>query len=75
MAIRINRVYTRTGDDGKTALVGGKRVSKCDPRIEAYGDVDELNSVIWKRGARVRDELLGRVRRHHGSRVPNLEYP
>lgn len=46
MAIRINRVYTRTGDDGKTALVGGRRVAKDDARIAAYGDVDELNSVI-----------------------------
>ncbi len=46
MAIRINRVYTRTGDDGKTALVGGKRVAKSSMRIAAYGDVDELNSVI-----------------------------
>ncbi|MFP6625860.1 MAG: cob(I)yrinic acid a,c-diamide adenosyltransferase [Deltaproteobacteria bacterium] len=46
MAIRINRVYTRSGDDGRTALVGGKRVAKNNPRIAAYGDVDELNSVI-----------------------------
>jgi len=46
MAIRINRVYTRTGDDGLTAMVGGLRVPKDDPRIAAYGDVDELNSVI-----------------------------
>ena len=46
MAIRINKVYTRTGDDGKTALVGGRRVNKDDNRIAAYGDVDELNSVI-----------------------------
>jgi cob(I)alamin adenosyltransferase len=46
MAIRINRVYTRSGDDGKTALVGGRRVAKDDARIAAYGDVDELNSVI-----------------------------
>jgi len=46
MAIRINRVYTRTGDDGKTALVGGKRINKDDPRIASYGDVDELNSVL-----------------------------
>ncbi len=46
MAIRINRVYTRTGDDGKTALVGGRRVAKDNARIAAYGDVDELNSVI-----------------------------
>lgn len=46
MAIRINRVYTRTGDDGKTALVGGKRVPKDDLRISAYGEVDELNAVV-----------------------------
>ncbi len=46
MAIRITRVYTRTGDDGMTALVGGKRVSKDAARIEAYGTVDELNAVV-----------------------------
>lgn len=46
MAIRINRVYTRSGDDGKTALVGGKRVAKDDLRIAAYGEVDELNSTV-----------------------------
>ena len=44
--VRINRVYTRVGDDGKTALVGGQRVPKDGLRIEAYGTVDELNSVI-----------------------------
>ena len=46
MAIRINRVYTRTGDKGDTALVGGRRVPKDAPRIEAYGTIDELNSII-----------------------------
>ena len=46
MAIRITRVYTRTGDRGETALVGGRRVPKDGPRIEAYGTVDELNAVI-----------------------------
>jgi len=40
----IKRVYTRTGDDGNTRLVGGVRVKKTDIRIEAYGTVDELNS-------------------------------
>ena len=44
--VRITRVYTRTGDKGDTALVGGKRVSKDSPRIEAYGTIDELNSVV-----------------------------
>jgi cob(I)alamin adenosyltransferase len=46
MAIRITRVYTRTGDKGETGLVGGKRVPKDSPRIEAYGTIDELNSVV-----------------------------
>jgi cob(I)alamin adenosyltransferase len=46
MAVRITRVYTRTGDHGETALVGGKRVAKDSPRIEAYGTIDELNSIV-----------------------------
>lgn len=44
--VRINRVYTGGGDDGTTALVGGRRVPKDSLRIEAYGTVDELNSTI-----------------------------
>jgi cob(I)alamin adenosyltransferase len=46
MAIRINRVYTRSGDLGDTGLVGGERVAKDDPRIEAFGSLDELNSAL-----------------------------
>jgi cob(I)alamin adenosyltransferase len=46
MAIRLTRIYTRTGDAGTTALVGGGRVPKESARIEAYGTVDELNAVI-----------------------------
>jgi cob(I)alamin adenosyltransferase len=44
--ISITRVYTRTGDLGETALVGGKRVPKDSPRIVAYGTIDELNAVV-----------------------------
>jgi len=40
------RIYTRTGDAGETALFGGGRVPKNDVRVAAYGDVDELNSVL-----------------------------
>jgi cob(I)alamin adenosyltransferase len=43
--VHINRVYTRAGDDGSTALGGGQRVAKDSLRIDAYGTVDELNSV------------------------------
>ena len=46
MAIRINRVYTRTGDKGTTHLVGGAEVAKDSPRIEAFGTVDELNAIL-----------------------------
>ena len=38
------RIYTKTGDEGDTALFDGTRVSKNDPRVSAYGEVDELNA-------------------------------
>jgi cob(I)alamin adenosyltransferase len=44
--LAINRVYTRQGDAGETALVGGQRVPKDGPRLEAYGTVDELNAFV-----------------------------
>ena len=44
--VRINKVYTRKGDRGNTALVGGRQVAKDDPRVEGYGTVDELNCVL-----------------------------
>lgn len=40
------RIYTKTGDKGQTSLVGGTRVSKTDPRLNAYGTLDELNSLL-----------------------------
>jgi cob(I)alamin adenosyltransferase len=48
-----SKIYTKTGDDGTTGLVGGNRVKKYDLRLEAYGTVDELNS--W----------MGLLRSHH----------
>lgn len=60
MAIRITKVYTRTGDKGFTKLVGGKKVAKDAARIESYGTLDELNSVLGL--ARVfNDDLKGRL--------------
>ena len=40
------RIYTKTGDKGETSLVGGSRVSKTEPRLVAYGTLDELNSIL-----------------------------
>lgn len=63
MPIRITRVYTRTGDEGTTALVGGKRVPKDSPRIASYGTIDELNASLGL--ARVFNaERLGEGERH-----------
>lgn len=42
----MSKIYTKTGDDGTTGLLSGKRVSKSDARLEAYGQVDHLNSLI-----------------------------
>ncbi len=42
----MSKIYTRTGDTGQTALFGGGRVWKDDPRVVAYGDVDELNAAL-----------------------------
>ena len=44
--VRLNRIYTRTGDDGTTGLGTGERRSKADLRIEAYGTVDEANAAV-----------------------------
>lgn len=46
MANRLTKIYTRTGDKGDTGLADGSRVAKDAPRIEAMGDIDELNSAI-----------------------------
>lgn len=44
--VYLSRIYTKTGDDGTTALGSGARVPKDHPRVEAYGEVDELNAVL-----------------------------
>src|ERR1700740_1087348 len=62
----LNRIYTRTGDDGTTALGSGERRPKYDRRIGAYGTVDETNAAIGVvrlhlAGARDLDSMLGRI--------------
>ncbi len=51
------KIYTKTGDDGTTALFGGERVSKDNLRLEAYGTVDELNAVLGMAQVKVSSDL------------------
>jgi len=60
----MTRIYTRTGDDGTTGLIGGKRVPKDAERIEAYGTVDELNAILGVAcSLRLPDRVLEVLRR------------
>ncbi len=55
------KIYTRTGDDGSTSLLGAGRVTKSAPRVEAYGAVDELNASLGAVRALDRESWLGAV--------------
>lgn len=57
--VKINKVYTRTGDSGNTSLVGGRKVPKDNLRVAAYGTIDELNS------------LIGMARSHNAEKPPD----
>lgn len=46
MGHRLSKIYTRTGDEGTTGLANGERIEKADPRVAAFGDVDETNSAL-----------------------------
>jgi cob(I)alamin adenosyltransferase len=56
------KLYTRTGDDGTTGLFGGDRVGKDDPRVEAYGTVDELNATLGLAAAACAGDRPGQIR-------------
>jgi cob(I)alamin adenosyltransferase len=55
------RIYTRTGDAGETGLIGGRRVPKDHPRVEAYGAVDELNAHLGAARAQARSREMAAV--------------
>lgn len=55
------KIYTKTGDQGETSLFDGTRVPKHDPRVEAYGDVDELNALLGTVRALLTDQEIGEV--------------
>ena len=56
------KIYTRTGDDGSTGLFGGDRVRKSDPRIDCYGQVDELNASLGWACVAADEDLVARLR-------------
>ena len=58
--VKLNKIYTRTGDDGTTGLVDGSRIAKNDPRMAAIGDVDELNSVLGVAICEIAEDALVR---------------
>ena len=55
---RKSKLYTRTGDRGQTGLFGGRRVAKDDPRVEAYGSIDELNAALGVVAAKLQQRKL-----------------
>jgi cob(I)alamin adenosyltransferase len=59
--VRLTRIYTRGGDHGETSLGDGSRVSKLDPLVRAYGEVDELNSLLGWAQVAAGDPRLARV--------------
>lgn len=56
--VKLNKIYTKTGDDGTTGLVDGSRIAKNDPRMAAIGDVDELNSALGVAICEITDDAL-----------------
>ncbi|GAB3237558.1 cob(I)yrinic acid a,c-diamide adenosyltransferase [Glycomyces halotolerans] len=61
MAVNLTKIYTKTGDDGTTGLADFSRVPKTDPRLAAYGDVDEVNAVVGSALALHRGEITERM--------------
>ena len=63
--VKLTRIYTRGGDKGKTSLSRGERVAKHDQRVEAYGDVDETNSVIGVARSVIERTIKNDAKRRH----------
>lgn len=73
--ITLHRIYTRSGDSGTTLLVNGRRVAKDDPRVEAYGTIDELNALIGRaRECLRRDEGQATALRSLGAALQRVQH-
>lgn len=59
--VKLNKIYTRTGDDGSTGLVDGSRIPKSDARMHAIGDIDELNSALGLAICEINDGLIKKL--------------
>jgi cob(I)alamin adenosyltransferase len=55
------KIYTKTGDTGETGLIGGRRVPKDDPRVEAYGTIDEANSALGLLATHLEGDLAAAI--------------
>src|SRR5215472_11831024 len=62
--MKLDKIYTRTGDEGKTSLGDGARLPKFHPRVTAYGSIDEANSTIGIANLHISDEEVLTVLRH-----------
>jgi cob(I)alamin adenosyltransferase len=62
--MKLDKIYTRTGDEGKTSLGDGSRLPKFHPRVTAYGSIDEANSVIGVANLHVNDDDVHKLLRH-----------
>jgi cob(I)alamin adenosyltransferase len=59
--MKLDKIYTRTGDEGQTSLGDGKRLPKFHPRVEAYGSIDEANSAIGTAVLHIQDAAVRKV--------------
>ena len=73
--MKLTKLYTRTGDDGTTSLVGGQRVNKTNARIEAYGTIDELSSHLGLLAAFITDEARHTAAEYHPQGIETVARP
>ena len=67
--VKLNKIYTKTGDDGTTGLVDGSRVAKSSVLMAAIGDVDEANSLIGVAAVHAADDMLKMLRDRKSTRL------